>query len=179
MNELEEPKGIAFFNIDSGETHYGKLEPTISAYINSSDMGINASRGQDFKWRLAADWVKRVRAFRRNRMQMQMLTQMHSGQKPSTVQILYFLYGEDLRAYEEQTDEVGSPYEEQYQRDTADNGKAPVAQEVVPNVIPGVALDPEDVPEGGDEEEIDTDAAAEAATSDKPEKTTAVKPPKK
>lgn len=150
MPELEEPKGIAFFNIKSNETHYCKLEPTIAAYINSSDMGINASRDQDFGWRLAAEWVKRVRAFRRDRMQMQLLSSMHNGQKPNTVQILYFLYGEDLRAFEEQTDEEGAPFEEQYQKEISEQKS--------------------NAPATDDEEEIDTDALAEAATSNAPEK---------
>lgn len=157
---LEDPKGIAFFNIESGDTHYCRLEPTIAAYLNSSDMGINASRGQDFKWRLGADWVKRVREFRRDRMQMQLLSQMHDGQKPTTVQILYFLYGEDLRAYEEQSDEEGSPFEQQYQQDIADKPKATPVVADPPASLPNADPEPED------EEEIDTDAAAEAATSE-------------
>ena len=45
--ETNEPKGIGFYNIKTGKTNYAKLEPQIQAYINSSDMGINASRGQD------------------------------------------------------------------------------------------------------------------------------------
>ena len=55
---IEEPKGISFFSIRTGETHYGKLEPTIAAYLNSSDLGINASRGQDYGWRLSPEWVQ-------------------------------------------------------------------------------------------------------------------------
>jgi hypothetical protein len=168
MTQLEEPKGIAFFNIESGDTHYCKLEPTIAAYLNSSDMGINASRGQDFKWRLAPDWVKRVRAFRRDNLQMSMLAARNSGQKPTTVQILYHLYGEDLRAYDEQGDEDSAPFEQQYQEEIADKPKAR------PVTAPPAA-EPADVPEdvdeadllpADDEEEIDTDAAAEAATSE-------------
>ena len=101
MVELQEPKGIGFFNIKSGETHYLKLEAQIQAYINSSDMGINASRGQDFGWRLDPEWVKKVKAFRRDNTQMSILASKNSGQKPTTVQILYYLYGEELRSFEE------------------------------------------------------------------------------
>lgn len=122
-NTLTEPEGIAFFNVKSGETHYAKLEPTIQAYINSSDMGINASRDQNFGWKLGAEWVKRVKAFRRDTTQMSILTARNGGQKPSTVQILYHLYGEELRAFQEEVDENDSPFEDQYQQDVAGTTK--------------------------------------------------------
>lgn len=168
MQEVKEPQGIGFFNVKSGDTHYCKLEPTIAAYINSSDMGINASRGQDFGWKLAPEWVRRVKDFRRDRMQMQMLAASHGGQKPTTVQILYHLYSEDMRAYEEEVDENEAPFADQYQRDIADKPSEPVAAE--PASLPQV--EPDEVPlDVADEdlepgEEIDTDAAAEAATSE-------------
>lgn len=120
--QLEEPKGIPFFSIKTGETHWCKLEPTISAYINSSDMGINASRDQDWGWRLGADWVKRVKAFKRNRQEMSILTAKNQGQKPSTVQILYYLYGEELAAFYESQEEFENPYEEEYQDSLAGRG---------------------------------------------------------
>lgn len=116
-NEPQEPLGIAFFNVKSGETHHAKLEPTIAAYINSSDMGINASRGQDYGWKLHPDWVKRVRAFRRDPMQMSLLASRNQGAKPTTVQILYYLYGQELAAFQEEQEENENPFEEQYQRD--------------------------------------------------------------
>ena len=94
MSEIQEPQGIGFFSIKTGETHYCKLEPTIQAYINSSDLGINASRGQDYGWRLDPEWIKKVKAFRRDATQMSILTAKNQGQKPTTVQILYYLYGE-------------------------------------------------------------------------------------
>lgn len=115
MNETtQEPLGIPFFSIKTGETHYGKLEPTISAYINSSDMGINASRGQDYGWRLAPEWVKKVRDFKRDRTQMSILTSKNQGQKPTTTQILYYMYGEQLAAYYEAEEENENPFEDEY-----------------------------------------------------------------
>lgn len=114
MEEIKEPAGIAFFSVKTGETHYGKLEPTIQAYINSSDMGINASRGQDFGWRLDAEWVKRVRAFRRDRTQMAILSAKNQGNKPTTTQILYYIYGEELANYYEEQEEHENPFEEAY-----------------------------------------------------------------
>lgn len=111
----QEPQGIPFFSIKTGETHWCKLEPTIAAYINSSDMGINASRDQDYGWRLAPGWVKKVRAFKRNSTQMSILTAKNGGQKPTTVQILYYMYGEELAAFYERQDELENPFEEEYQ----------------------------------------------------------------
>ena len=122
---LEEPQGVPFFSIKTGETHYCKLEPTIAAYINSSDMGINASRGQDYGWKLGAEWVKRIRDFKRNQTQVSILTAKNGGQKPTTVQILYYLYAEELAAYYESQEEFDSPYADQYQKDISTRETAP------------------------------------------------------
>lgn len=109
-----QPKGIGFYNINSGETHYAVLEAQIQAFINSSDIGINASRDQDFGWRLAPEWVRAVRKFRRNETKMQFLTDRNGGQKVTTPQILYAIYGEQLRAAQERAEEDESPFEEEY-----------------------------------------------------------------
>lgn len=152
MTELQEPKGVSFFNVKSGDEHWLKLEPTIAAYINSSDMGINASRDQDFGWKLGEEWVKKVRDFRRNRPQMQMLAQELGGKKPTTVQILYFIYSEELRAYEEEMDENEAPFAAQYQKDIA---------EKKPQATPEVAapLPPLTPPASKDVDEDDTPPA--------------------
>lgn len=112
--EDNQPKGIGFYNIKSGETHYARLEPQIQAYINSSDLGINASRDQDFGWRLEPEWVKAVRAFRKNETKMQFLQDRNGGQKVTTTQVLYAIYGEQLRAAQERADENENPFEEEY-----------------------------------------------------------------
>ncbi len=161
MVELQEPKGIGFFNIKSGETHYLKLEAQIQAYINSSDMGINASRGQDFGWRLDPEWVKKVKAFRRDNTQMSILASKNSGQKPTTVQILYYLYGEELRSFEEVVEENENAYEEQYLQDISSKSNLP-PEAGTPSDIPEIVDDADLEPA-----EVDTDAVAEAATSDK------------
>ena len=111
------PKGIPFFNIKSGDTHYLRLEAQIQAYINSSDMGINASRGQDFGWRLAPSWVQKVREFRKNENKMANLgakLRLEEDQSPSLIQILYAIYGAQLRAARVQSEEYENPYEEEY-----------------------------------------------------------------
>lgn len=122
---VEEPQGISFFSIRTGETHYGKLEPTIAAYLNSSDLGINASRGQDYGWRLSPEWVEKVRAFRRNPVQVSILTAKNGGQKPTVVQILYYLYGEQLQNYFASQEENENPFAEKYARMIANGGIDP------------------------------------------------------
>jgi hypothetical protein len=112
--EDNQPKGVGFFNIKSGETHYARLEPQIQGYINSSDMGINASRGQDFGWRLEPEWVKKVKEFSKNETKMEVITARNGGQKPTTTQKLFAIYGEQLRVAQEQADENETPFEEEY-----------------------------------------------------------------
>lgn len=114
QQEIEAPKGVAFFNIKSGETHYLRLEAQLQAYINSSDMGINASRGQDFGWRLAPEWVKKVAKFKNDESKMERLTDKNSGNYPSDPQILYAIYGEQLRSYQQRLEEEDTPFEEEY-----------------------------------------------------------------
>lgn len=119
-----QPKGIGFFNIKSGETHYARLEPQIQAYINSSDMGINASHDQDFGWRLEPEWVKRVKAFRRDENKMERLVSRNGGQKVTTPQILYAIYGEQLRVHAQQQEDEALPFEEEYLSKVSDKSTA-------------------------------------------------------
>lgn len=148
MINVAEPKGIGFFNIKSGDTHYCKLEPTIAAYINSSDMGINASRDQDFGWRLDPSWVKKVRNFRNDENKMDTLAaklRLEDGVFPSTIQILYYLYGREVRAYLQRVKEDDTPFEDQYQRDIAKPEEVET-EEFSENETDLATLDLEDVP---------------------------------
>lgn len=122
---MKEPKGIAFFNIKTGDTHYCRLEPTIQAYINSSDMGINASRGQDFGWRLDKEWVKKVREFRKDNTKMANLSaklRLGEEESPNLIQILYAIYGEQLRTARIESQEHESPYEQEYLESISNKG---------------------------------------------------------
>ena len=51
---------IDFMNIKTGERVSLTNPHHIGAYINSSDLGVNSNKGQDFGWRLAPDIVVRV-----------------------------------------------------------------------------------------------------------------------
>lgn len=130
MQEDNEPKGIGFFNIKTRDTHYARLEPTIQAYINSSDMGINASRGQDFGWRLSPEWVQMVREFRRDETKMANLgakLRLEEDESPSLTQILYAIYGAQIRAARVAAQEHENPYEEEY-LEAISEGKKPKSQ---------------------------------------------------
>lgn len=137
---VQEPEGISFFSIRTGETHFGKLEPTIAAYINSSDIGINASRGQDYGWRLSPEWVKKVRDFRQDETKMSVLTAKNGGQKPNLTQILYYMYGEQLQRYFESQEENENPYEEVYAQMIA-TGKISKNEALVKPQVPAALAD--------------------------------------
>ena len=117
----EELKGIPFFNLKSGETLYAKTDPQIQAFINSSDIGINASRGQDFKWRLAPEWVKKVKAFRRDEVKMERIADKNGGKAASTAQILYAIYGAQVRAARDYASENEDKFADQYQEEISEN----------------------------------------------------------
>ncbi len=132
--ENNAPKGIGFYNIKSGETRYAQLEAQIQAYINSSDIGINASRDQDFGWRLSPEWVKAVKAFRRDEPKMALLVSKNGGQKVTTVQILYSIYGEQLRAAAERAEENENPFEEEYLQSISSRAEAAKPEPAVESV---------------------------------------------
>lgn len=126
MQDDNEPQGIGFFSIKTKDTHYARLEPTIQAYINSSDMGINASRGQDFGWRLAAEWVHMVRDFRRDDAKMANLgakLRLEEDESPSLTQILFSIYGAQIRSARLKAQEEENPYEEEYLEAISDKKK--------------------------------------------------------
>jgi hypothetical protein len=111
------PKGIGFYSVKTGETRYAVLDAQIQGYINSSDLGINASRGQDFGWRLSPEWVKQVRAFRADENKMATLSaklRLEDDQLPSLTQVLYAIYGQQLRAAQSRAQAEENPFEGEY-----------------------------------------------------------------
>lgn len=133
------PKGISFYSVKGDETRFAKSSAQIQAYINSSNMGINASRGQDKGWRLSADWVKRVRAFQADEDRMDRLSaklRLEDGVTPNTIQILHYLYGRQIRAYAQKLKNNENPFEEKYLQEISSNSDEPVVSE------PGEPTDP-------------------------------------
>lgn len=173
-----EPKGIPFYSIRTDEIHWCKLEPTISAYINSSDMGINASRDQDYGWRLAPEWVEKVRKFKRDRQQMAILTAANQGQKPTTVNILYYMYGEELANYFNELEDNENPYEEKYRQMIAEG--ASTKEAAVQTGMPQALADFQAIDEDDDIadliDDVITEDEPEAPATPAPEKPAPAKP---
>lgn len=133
MSKLQEPKGIGFFSIKSGDVHYAKSEAQVQAYINSSDMGINASRGQDYGWRLEASWVKKVKKFKSDGVAMERLADKNGGKAPTTPQILYTIYGQELRTYHQRKQDEENPFEEQYLQDISGKPRTDAEEVTAPD----------------------------------------------
>ena len=57
---------ISFFNIRTKEQVTLERPHQIGAYINSSDLGVNSNKGQDFGWRLAPEIVVKLDEMRMN-----------------------------------------------------------------------------------------------------------------
>lgn len=112
---MEKVKGIKWFNIQTGEERYTISEAQISAMINSSDMGINASRGQDFSWRLDPEYVKLVKNYRNNENKMSLLASNTDG-PVDDVKILFAIYTEQIRAAQARKQEERRPFEAEYLR---------------------------------------------------------------
>lgn len=55
---------IEFVNINSGERVELERPHQIGAYLNSSDLGSNSNKGQDFGWRLAPAVMDRIEDMR-------------------------------------------------------------------------------------------------------------------
>ncbi len=55
---------ISFFNIKTGERVQLTRPHQIGAYLNSSDLSVNAQFGQDFGWRLAPEVIIKLDEFR-------------------------------------------------------------------------------------------------------------------
>lgn len=179
MSQLKEPEGIPFFSIKTGETMFGRLEPTIAAFINSSDMGINASRGQDYGWRLAPEWVKKIRAFRADEDKMEALAaklRLEDGVAPNTTQILYYIYGRQVRTYLQRLQEEENPFEDQYQRDISGAPSQSNKPEKMSTHLQA-AMDDDEITETVDEadlmpaEEGDDDGDSSQATDSTPSAT--------
>lgn len=51
---------IEFFNVNTGERRTITRAHQVGAFINSSDLGENKDRGQDFGWRIAPEQMVKV-----------------------------------------------------------------------------------------------------------------------
>lgn len=109
---------VKFFNINTNETVTLDLQPQIAAFINSSDLGINATRGMDKGWRIAPELVVEVEEFRRDIDKMRKLSDRTSVPVEGITipDILFFLSEEEEQARKRsiQLESTGK-YEDSYQ----------------------------------------------------------------
>lgn len=66
---------ITFFNEKTGQVVKLSREPQIAAFINSSDMSINASQGQNKGWKLDVDDKLRIEEMRQDPAIVQRIAQ--------------------------------------------------------------------------------------------------------
>lgn len=88
---------VKFFNINTNETVTLDLQPQIAAFINSSDLGVNATRGMDKGWRIAPELFVEVEAFRQDLDKMRRLSDRTSVpiEGITIPDILFFLSEEE------------------------------------------------------------------------------------
>lgn len=126
------PRGISFYSVKSDETRYARTSAQIQGYINSSDRGINASRGQDKGWRLDAEWVKKIRDFKNDEDKMDTLAaklRLEDGVSPSSIQILHYIYGRQIRAYARRRGENENEFEQKYLKQLSSQPEEPVSED--------------------------------------------------
>lgn len=111
--------GIKFFNINTNETVTLELQPQIAAFINSSNLGINATRGMDKGWRIAPELAVDVEEFRQDMDKMRKLSDRISVPiEGITIPDILFFISEEQAAAERrnaQLTETGK-YEDSYER---------------------------------------------------------------
>lgn len=140
VKDPNRPKGVSFYSVKSDETRYAISGAQIQAYLNSSDMGINAAHGQNFGWRLSPEWVQKVKDFRKDEAKMERLTAKTGGSKVTVPQILVAIYSAELRAYTQVKQDDENPFEEKYLQslsakpETVEVASHPEPLEVTPEV---------------------------------------------
>lgn len=111
--------GIKFFNINTNESVTLELQPQIAAFINSSNLGVNATRGMDKGWRIAPELVVEVEVFRDDMSRMRQLSERISVPVDGITipDILFFLAEEeDMRQHREAIIEDKGRYEDSYEK---------------------------------------------------------------
>lgn len=66
---------VSFFNIKSGEERVLDDPAHIAAFVNSSNMGKNSNKGQDFAWRIAPELRAKVDEYSENPTKLQEISQ--------------------------------------------------------------------------------------------------------
>ena len=96
---------------------------------------------------------------------MSILTAKNGGQKPTVVQILYYMYGQQLQEYFESQEENENPFAEKYARMIANGGIDP-EDPVNDTEVPAALADFLDAQDGVDEDEDMSDLIDDVMTED-------------
>lgn len=168
---------IKFFNIKTGETRILDpatmdpqfIEPAIAALYNSSNLHVNATRGQDFGWRIAPETVKRIRDIKRDDA---MINRIAAGtqilpENISDTDILTWIVKDDARKEALKNEAAEEDYSAQYEAELRAVGASPreynPATEIPSIAQPAIA--PED--EAETEEDLEAQAAKAAKANEK------------
>lgn len=166
---------VKFFNIRSGETRTIDpslidptfVEPAITALFNSGNLHVNATRGQDFGWRLAPETIKRIRDIKQDDLQMQRIAvqQQIPLENISETDVLTWIVKDDARKEALKNQQTEGDYNAQYEKELREIG-----------VLPDGGVPSIDNPAGNDNAESEADLEAQAAAAAKAnEKTPAQK----
>ena len=116
---MSNAKGVKFYNINTNESVTLELQPQIAAFINSSNLGVNASRGMDKGWRIAPELAVEVEDFQADLEKMRKLSDRISVpiEGITVPDILFFISEEEaLRARRETGLTEKGKYEDSYQQ---------------------------------------------------------------
>lgn len=163
---------IKFFNIKTGETRVIDpslidptfVEPAISALYNSGNLHVNATRGQDFGWRLSPETIKRIRDIKIDDVLMNRIAT--SIQRPlediTEADILTWIAKDDARKEAAKNQQAEGDFSAQYEEELRALNVAPVDQG-----IPSVPQEAAPTKEPESEEDLEAQTAAAAKKNEK------------
>lgn len=170
---------IQFFNIKTGETRTLDpatmdpqfIEPAISALFNSGNLHVNATRGQDFGWRIAPSTVKRIRDLKQDQLAITRIAASMQilPENIADTDILTWIVKDDARIEALKNEQAEQDFSQQYEEELRGIGAAPREFNPAPPATPGVgAADAiPSVPQEAAPKEADSDEelAAQAAAA--------------
>ncbi len=167
---------IKFFNVKTGETRTLDpstmdpqfIEPAIAALYNSGNLHVNATRGQDFGWRIAPETIKRIRDIKRDDMLISRIASVTSilPENISDTDILTWIVKDDARKEAIKNEATEEDFSGQYEDELRKVGASP--KEYNPSdEIPNKPLPPAPEKEAETEEDLEKQAA-EAAKRNEP-----------
>jgi hypothetical protein len=170
---------IQFFNIKTGETRTLDpatmdpqfIEPAISALFNSGNLHVNATRGQDFGWRIAPSTVKRIRDLKQDQLAITRIAASMQilPENIADTDILTWIVKDDARIEALKNEQAEQDFSQQYEDELRGIGAAPREFNPAPPAAPqvGQADAIPSVPQEAVAEEADSDEglAAQAASA--------------